>query len=93
MNSMRFNVEIRPATRPGAIKAFADVECIVQDGMLKLLGFSIVQKDGKPPFVGFPSKPGSNPGKYFPVVEAEGSLRKSLAEAVLSAYDEWEARQ
>ena len=93
MNPMRFRVEIRPATRPGAIKAFADVECEVQEGMLRLLGFSIVQTEGKPPFVGFPSKPGNNAGKYFPVVEAEGSLRKSICEAVLSAYDGWEAQQ
>jgi hypothetical protein len=59
---------------------------------LTLYGFSVIQKDSKPPFIGFPSKPGNNPGKYFPVVEAEGSLRKSICEAVLSAYDESEAQ-
>jgi hypothetical protein len=93
MNLQSLKVEIRPATRPGAVKAFADVDWLLPEGTLMLRGFSIVQTDGKPAFVGFPSKPGSSPGKFFPVVEAEGSLRKTLCEAVLNAFEEWEAQQ
>lgn len=94
MNLVKLNVEVRPATRPGAIKAFADVDfCFPDGGKLRAHGFSVVQKDGKPPFVGFPCKAGNNPGKYFPVVEAEGSLRKALCQAVLDAYADWEAQQ
>lgn len=92
MDSNSLKVGIRPSARPGAVKAFADVEWLLAGGTLRLLGFSIVQADGKPPFVGFPSKPGNNPGKFFPMVEAEGSLRKTLCEAVLSAFEEWKAQ-
>lgn len=61
-------------------------------GQITVYGFSIIQKDGKPPFVGFPSKPGNVQGKYFPVFEADGPIRETICQAILDTYRETEAR-
>jgi DNA-binding cell septation regulator SpoVG len=93
MDSVKFNVVIRPNTKTSALKAYADVTLALATGTLTLKGFSVIQQDNKLPFVGFPSRPGKTPGKYFETVEAEGSLRRALCEEVLSAYVEWVAQQ
>lgn len=93
MSPITFEIEIRATTRPGKVKAYVDVVCNIDDGSLKLFGFSICQVDGKPPFVGFPSKSGNVPGKFFPVVSAEGSLREALCKAVLDGYSAWSKQQ
>jgi hypothetical protein len=53
---------------------------------LTVFGFSVVQQDGKAPWVSFPQKPGTKHGKWFPVFEAEGELRRLIIAAVLDAY-------
>lgn len=93
MDSVKFTVDIRPNTKESAVKAYTDVTLSWPDGTLTLKGFSVIQKDNKLPFVGFPSRKGNNPGKYFQTVEAEGSLRKALCDAVLEAYAGWLAQQ
>jgi hypothetical protein len=46
----------------------------------------VIRKNGGPPFVGFPSRPGSTPGKFFAVVDAEGDIRKAIVDAILLAF-------
>jgi DNA-binding cell septation regulator SpoVG len=80
------SVEIRPATRPGPVKAYADVTYALPDGTIAIRGCAVIQKDGKPPFVGMPSRPGTVPGKFFPVVEIEGAVHAQLVKAVLEKF-------
>ena len=93
MKNDGFFVDIRPATRPGPVKAYADLRIKLQTGELVLHGFSIIEKDGKPPWIGFPQKQGNRAGKYFPVVEAEGKVREMIVETILKAYEQWQATQ
>jgi hypothetical protein len=51
-----------------------------------VLGYAVIQKDGGSPFIGSPSRPGNMPGKFFPIVEAEGDIRKEIFDAILAAY-------
>lgn len=93
MNSNGLKVTIRPTPKPGSVKAYADVRIAVPGGELEIRGFSVIQADGKPLFVGFPSRQGKF-GKYFPTVEAEGEIREAICKAILKAYsDELGARQ
>jgi hypothetical protein len=92
MDSEILKVDIRPSTRPGPVRAYADVRMDVPGGEITVYGFSVVQKDGKPPFIGFPSKPGSVQGRYFPVFEAEGEVREAICEAILAAHRQMRAR-
>lgn len=88
MNITGIQVNIRPVTKPSAVKAYADVQILLEAGTISIFGFSIIEKDGRSPWVAFPSRPGSVPGKYFPVVEAEGEMSKNISSAVLEKYDE-----
>ena len=63
-------VVLRPGF--GAVRAYADVTINFDDGQLTVFGFPVIQKDGRSPWVGFPQKPGSKAGKYFPLMEAKG---------------------
>ena len=93
MKSDGFFVDIRPATRPGPVKAYADLRIKLQTGELVLHGFSIIEKDGEPPWIGFPQKQGNRAGKYFPVVEAEGKVREMIVGAVLEGYEQSKSKQ
>jgi DNA-binding cell septation regulator SpoVG len=86
MNQNSISVEIRPTTKPGPVKAYADVTYTTEEGSIQIMGFAVVQKDGKPPFVGPPSRAGTNPGRFFPIVELGGNLRQSIFKAILEAY-------
>jgi hypothetical protein len=80
-------VSIRRNPRPGKIKAYADVSLLLPGGTIRLHGFSIVQVDGRPPFVGLPSRVGNTPGKYFPIVELEGAPKEAITTAILEAFE------
>jgi hypothetical protein len=86
MNKGNISVEIRRMTKPGNVKAYADVKIASADGGLELHGFSIIEQPGKNPWVGFPAKAGNIPGKFFPIVEADGILKEQICKAVLDAY-------
>ncbi len=86
MSNNAISVQIRPTPKPGKVKAYADVTLRSPDGEIRIYGCAVVQSDGKPPFVGFPSRPGNIPGKYFPVIELEGAISGSVARAVLDAF-------
>jgi len=88
MNVNGFRVDIRTNSKPSAVKAYADVQILFEGGTLSVFGLSVIEKDGKAPWVAFPSRPGNVPGKYFPVVEAEGDVRKKICDLVLAKYRE-----
>lgn len=80
------SVEIRPATKPGPVKAYADVTLALPDGTIVIRGCAVIQKDEKPPFVGMPSRPGTTPGKFFPIVVMQGPVHALLLKAVLEEF-------
>jgi DNA-binding cell septation regulator SpoVG len=80
------SVEIRASIKPGPLKAYADVQIQTTGGLLHEKGYAVIQKEGGAPFIGFPSRPGNTPGKFFPIIDAEGDIRKELFEAILAAY-------
>jgi DNA-binding cell septation regulator SpoVG len=82
-------VEIRPSNKPGPVKAYADVTLHTSEGMLHEKGYAVIQKDGGLPFVGPPSRRGSTPGKWFPIVEAEGDIRMAIYDAILRRYRQY----
>jgi hypothetical protein len=82
----KISVEIRPNNRIGPVKAYADVTIETSEGILRQKGYAVIQKDGGSPFVGPPSKPGSTPGKYFPIIEVEGDIRSAIFGAILASY-------
>ena len=77
---------IRSANGSGSVRAYCDVRLEFDLGTQTVFGFSVVQQDGKAPWVAFPQKPGKTPGKWFPVYEADGKLRKLIIAAVLDAF-------
>jgi hypothetical protein len=87
MNRKDMTVIIHLATKPGVLKAFADLRLSFSNGELILHSFSVIQKEGKPAWVGFPQKPGNTSGRYFPMTEAEGELHSEIAAAILDAYN------
>jgi len=87
MNKPEINVAIRIFSKPNSlVRAYADVSLGVPGGTIVLVGFAIIRKEGKPPFVGFPSKPGTIQGKYFPVVDLQGEVRELVCKAILDEY-------
>jgi DNA-binding cell septation regulator SpoVG len=86
MSSDGISVEIKLTDGSGAVKARAEVRIDLDEGTLLLLGFTVIEKNGKPPWVGFPSKAGKIPGKYFPMMEADGEIREMIVRAILEAY-------
>jgi hypothetical protein len=73
------------SNQPGPVKAYADVVIQTSEGTLQVLGHAVIQKDGGSAFIGFPGRPGNTPGKFFPIVEAEGDIRKEIFDAILAA--------
>jgi DNA-binding cell septation regulator SpoVG len=87
MNEIKISVEIRPFTKPNShVRAYADVTLVFTDGTLAINGFAIIEKDGKAPFIGFPSKAGTIHGKFFPIVDLQGEIRTFVCKAILDAY-------
>lgn len=80
------SVEIRTSNKPGFLKAYADIRIHTGEGVLCEKGYAVIQKDGGSPFVGFPSRAGNTPGKFFPIVEAEGDIRKAIIEAIIAGF-------
>jgi DNA-binding cell septation regulator SpoVG len=87
MSIESIQVQIRRSSTIGKVKAHADVTLLLPGGVLRMLGFSVIQLDGKPPFVGVPSRPGKTPGKFFPIVELQGAPLEAVTTAVLEAYE------
>jgi len=89
MNKDNISVDVRLFTKLGsAVRGYADVSLELPEGTIVLNGFAIIEKDGKAPFVGLPSKPGTIQGKYFPVVDLQGEIHSLICKAILDAYEE-----
>ena len=84
MNSTDYVVDIQLIHSVGATKAWAGVRIQLPGGWIRILGFSVVEKDDKAPWVGFPQKKGKS--QYFPILEADGGVRKCIVESILEAY-------
>lgn len=84
-------VEIRFAEKTGSVKAYADVRIVFSDGELRLIGFAIIEHPGKGVYVAFPQNRGRE--RYFPVVEADGDLRKEIIKEILRAFKKEKERK
>ena len=80
-------VNVRPLDSSSAVQAYVDIRLNFDVGTFKVSGLSVIEKDGKPPWVAFPQKPGKNGKKYFPIIEAEGKLKELIINAVLDTYN------
>ena len=88
MTITSISAEIRFSNRPGPLKAYADIQILTDNGVLQEKGYAVIHKEGGTPFVAFPSRPGTVPGKFFPVVEAEGDIKTKIFDAILTAFRE-----
>lgn len=79
---------LRAASKPGSVKAHADVRIDFSASTLEIFGVSVVQHDpAKPAWVSYPQRAGKDAKKYFAIVKLTGVLHDKLCAAVL---DEWE---
>lgn len=86
-NLPRITVTIRAASKPGSVKAHADVRVEFSSSSLEIFGVSVVQHDpAKPAWVSYPQRPGKDAKKYFPIVKLTGVLNDKICAAIL---DEW----
>lgn len=85
-------VTLRAASKPGAIKAHADVRVEFANSAFEIFGLSVVQHDPqKPPWVSYPQRAGKNTDKFFPIVRVFGVLREAICAAVLSEFEQMSA--
>jgi DNA-binding cell septation regulator SpoVG len=85
MNVEEISVAIHLVDKPGSnLKARADVVLPV-DGVIDLIGFSIIESRSGTLFVGMPSRPGSQ-GRYFDSVALRGKIKTLIEQAILAEY-------
>jgi hypothetical protein len=66
-------------------KAYADVTLTLgSDGVLKIFGYSVFEKEGRSTWIGAPARKGQY--TYFPIVQSVGKIESLVSEAVLAAY-------
>lgn len=88
MPDLRITVTIHAASKPGSVKAHADVRIDFSASSLEIFGVSIVQQDpSKPAWVSYPQRAGKDAKKYFAIVKVTGVLHDKICAAVLH---EWE---
>ncbi len=79
---------LRAASKPGSVKAHADVRIDFSASSLEIFGASIVQHDpAKPAWVSYPQRAGKDATKYFAVVKLTGVLHDKVCAAVLHEYE------
>jgi len=80
-------VELRLSTKPDSkVKAFADVTLpLGDDGTITVLGFSVLEIDGRPPRVMAPARKGKQ--AWFDTVQLNGRIRTLVETAVLAEYE------
>jgi hypothetical protein len=79
-------VALRLSTKQDTkIKAFADVTIpLGDDGTISVLGFSILEMEGRPPKVMTPARKGKQ--SWFEIVELTGKIKSIVDSAVLAEY-------
>ena len=84
----KLRVDLRPV-RFGKLKAFADVTIPSALGDLTILGFRVIDENGKGPWVGFPSNSYPKDGKIVNkrLLDISGRAKREIAEAVLLEYE------
>lgn len=80
-------VELRLSTKSDSkIKAFADVTIpLGDDGTVTILGFSVLDGDGRPARVMTPARKGQK--AWFDIVQLTGRIRQLVDEAILAQYE------
>jgi DNA-binding cell septation regulator SpoVG len=79
-------VELRLSTKPDAkVRAFADVTITLgDDGTVTVLGYSVLDSDGRPPRVMAPARKGQK--TWFDTVQLTGRIRQAVETTVLDEY-------
>jgi len=86
VSNAKISVALRAASKPGVVKAHADVRVQFPHSTLEIFGLSVVQHDPeKPAWVGYPQRAAKN-GKYYAHVRAGGKLHEQICAAVLSEF-------
>jgi DNA-binding cell septation regulator SpoVG len=80
-------VEMRLSQKEDSkVKAFADVTIpLGDDGTVTMLGFSVLDSDGRPARVMAPARKGKQ--AWFETVQLSGKVRHLTDEAVLAEYE------
>lgn len=87
VSNLKISVTLRAASKPGAVKAHADVRIQFAHSTLEIFGLSVVQHDlDKPAWVSYPQRAAKN-GKYYPHVRASGKLHDQICAVVLSEFE------
>ncbi len=79
-------VEMRLSSKQDSkVKAFADVTITLgDDGTVTVLGFSVLESEGRPPRVMAPARKGKQ--AWFDTVQLTGRIRQAVETAVLDEY-------
>jgi DNA-binding cell septation regulator SpoVG len=87
MKSDSVTVELRLSSKADSkVKAFADVTIpLGDDGTVTVLGFSVLESDGRPPRVMAPARKGKQ--AWFDTVLLTGRIRQFVETAVLDQYE------
>jgi hypothetical protein len=84
----RISVTLRTASKPGSVKAHADVRVEIASLSLEIFGLSVVQNDPeKAAWVSYPQRAGRDAKKYFPIVKVTGTLHEKICTAVLREFE------
>jgi len=86
-STMNISVELRLSTKTDSkVKAFADVTIpLGSDGLVKISGFSVIQRDSELPRVVPPARKGEF--RYFDTIALIGKIRSHVDEAVIAEYE------
>ena len=87
MNTDSVTVEMRLSPRSDSkVKAFADVTIpLGNEGTITVLGFSVLDSDGRPARVMAPARKGKQ--AWFDTVQLTGRIRQLVETAVLDQYE------
>jgi DNA-binding cell septation regulator SpoVG len=80
-------IDLRLSGKPdGKVRAFADVTIpLGDDGTITVLGFSVLEADGRPARVMAPARKGKQ--AWFDTVQLNGKIRALVETAVLNEYE------
>jgi len=87
MKSDSVTVDLRLSAKPDSkVKAFADgTISLGDDGTITVLGFSVLESDGRPARVMAPARKGKQ--TWFDTVQLTGRIRHLVEAAVLAEYE------
>lgn len=84
----RISITLRAASKPGSIKAHADMRVEFALSGFEIFGLSVVQHDfEKAAWVSYPQRAGRDTKKYFPIVKVTGALHEKICAAVLREFE------